>query len=70
MRSLPENYQQLDGKVAFQNTEVRKEDYISRRLPYKLEAGTTEAFHELFDTLYSADNLMKLMYAVGSVHKR
>lgn len=63
----PDNYHQLDEKLTFSNTEVRKGDYVSKRLQYPLEAGSTEAFDVLFSTLYDKDNFEKIMWAIGSV---
>jgi hypothetical protein len=64
---ISDNYEQLDVKIAFSNTEVKKTDYISKRLNYPLEEGSTQAFDSLFGTLYDEENLTKLMWAVGSV---
>jgi hypothetical protein len=60
-------YRQLDTQVIFSNTEINKNTYASRRLPYPLEAGATPAFDELFGTLYDEDNLTKIMWAIGSI---
>lgn len=64
---LSDNYRQLDSTVVFSNSKVRKEDYISKRLSYPLEEGTTQAFDALYRTLYDEENLIKLMWAIGSV---
>lgn len=64
---LPDNFIQLDTSVTFTNTLVTKESYVSRRLPYALEEGPTEAFDELFGVLYDPENLTKLMWAIGSI---
>jgi hypothetical protein len=64
---ISDNYEQLDVKIAFANTEVKKTDYISKRLNYPLEEGSTQAFDSLFGTLYDEENLTKLMWAIGSV---
>jgi energy-coupling factor transporter ATP-binding protein EcfA2 len=63
----PDNYQQLDEQLTFANSEVRKTDYVSKRLPYPLEHGSTKAFDVLFSTLFDEDNLEKIMWAIGSV---
>jgi DNA polymerase elongation subunit (family B)/energy-coupling factor transporter ATP-binding protein EcfA2 len=63
----PDNYNQLDERLTFANTEIRKSDYVSKRLPYPLEAGSTEAFDVLFSTLYDKENFEKIMWAIGSV---
>jgi hypothetical protein len=64
---ISDNYHQLDTDIAFSNTEVNKKDYVSKRLDYPLEEGTTQAFDSLFGTLYDEENLTKLMWAIGSV---
>lgn len=65
--SSPDNYHQLDSKLTFANTEAKKTDYISRRLPYALEKGDHSAFDEMLGTLYSETELEKLLWAIGSI---
>lgn len=64
---ISDNYRQLDVEIAFSNTEVKKDDYISKRLDYPLKEGETVAFDSLFQVLYDEENLTKLMWAIGSV---
>jgi len=66
-KAIPANYHQLDTKPTFSNTPVKKEDYISRRLPYALEAGDIAAYEELVSTLYSPEERRKLEWAIGSI---
>lgn len=66
-KSLPDNFHELDENVTFANTEVRKTDYVSKRLPYALEKGSIKAYDELMDTLYDHDERQKLEWAVGAV---
>ena len=49
IRNLPDkgNYHQLDEMITFANTEVKKKDYVSKRLPYSLQSGRTDAWDEL-----------------------
>jgi phage/plasmid-associated DNA primase len=65
--SLPDSYRPLDNSITFANTKVKKADYISRRLPYDLEAGPTPAYDKLIGTLYDEDERRKLEWAVGAV---
>ena len=67
LNNLSDNSHQLDQKLTFANTEVRKEDYVSRRLPYSLAEGSYEAWDELVGTLYSVEERAKLEWAIGSV---
>ena len=43
----------LDSKLIFANTEVKKTDYASKRLPYAIGEGDVSAWDELISTLYS-----------------
>ena len=66
-KQLRDNYHPLDAKIAFSNSDVKKEDYISKRLPYPLEKCKTDAYDELMGTLYSEEERRKLEWAVGSI---
>jgi Family of unknown function (DUF5906) len=57
----------LDSKVIFANTEVKKSDYSSQRLPYELGEGDISAWNELTSTLYSPDERAKIEWAIGSI---
>lgn len=57
----------LDAKLIFANTEVKKNDYASKRLPYSLEEGPTPAWDELLRTLYAPEERAKIEWAIGSV---
>ena len=67
MNSMADNSVQLDNKVIFANTEVKKKDYASRRLSYSLGEGSIEAYDELISTLYSPDERQKIEWAIGAV---
>ena len=67
IRNISDNSHQLDNYLTFANTEVQKDDYVSRRLSYPLEAGSIEAYEELIGTLYTPDERAKLEWAVGAV---
>lgn len=64
---ISDNAHQLDTKLAFRNTPVKKTDYISKRLPYDLEPGDTSAWDELVGTLYSAEERAKIEWSIGAV---
>ena len=66
-KQLRDNYHQLDTKVIFSNTDVKKEDYVSKRLPYPLEECATPSYDELMGTLYSPEERRKLEWAVGAI---
>ena len=67
VRNLPDVYKPLDAKLAFANTTIVRGDHVSKRMPYSLESGETQAFDTLFETLYDEEDLHKLMWGIGSV---
>jgi len=67
LQHLSDNAHQLDEKLTFANTEVKKKDYVSRRLPYPLEKGSIEAYDEIIGTLYTAEERAKLEWAIGAI---
>ena len=67
IKDLPDNYHQLDNKLIFANTEVKKSDYASKRLPYSLAEGDYSAFDEIIGTLYDPEERAKLEWGIGAV---
>ena len=67
MRHISDNSHTLDENLTFANTEVTKNDYVSKRLPYALEAGTTDAWDELLGVLYAPSERDKIEWAIGAV---
>jgi phage/plasmid-associated DNA primase len=67
VKEMADNAHQLDTKVTFANTEVKKKDYISRRLNYPLEGGKYDAFDEIIGTLYEPDERAKLEWSIGAI---
>ncbi|MET0463185.1 MAG: DUF5906 domain-containing protein, partial [Chitinophagaceae bacterium] len=69
VRNLPNdgNYHQLDDNLTFANTRVTKKDYSSKRLPYSLEPGKTDAWDELLSVLYAPEERDKIEWAIGSI---
>lgn len=67
MQNISDNSHSLDEKLIFANTEVKKSDYASRRLPYNLEEGGCDAWHELIDILYSDEEKAKIEWAIGAI---
>lgn len=64
---LTDSYHQLDKKLTFANTVVKKEDYVSKRLPYSLEPGSIAAYEELIGTLYAPEEKAKLEWGIGAI---
>ena len=66
-RQLRDNFVMLDEKIIFSNTAVKKRDYASKRLNYPLEKGDISAYDRLMSVLYSAEERMKIEWAIGAV---
>lgn len=64
---LSDSSHQLDEKLTFSNTEVKKSDYVSRRLSYPLASGDISSYDEIVRTLYSESERAKLEWAVGAI---
>jgi len=62
-----DNFHTLDEKIIFSNTDVKKEDYTSKRLPYPLEDGDISAWDKLVGTLYSPEEKQKIEWAIGAI---
>jgi hypothetical protein len=67
LRASPDRFHELDTTVTFASDEVKKEDYISKRLPYDLSNGPCPAYEKLISTLYSEEERAKIEWAVGSI---
>jgi hypothetical protein len=67
LKNVSDNSHPLDAKVTFANTEVKKSDYASRRLPYNLTKGKIKAYDELISLLYSPEERAKFEWAIGAV---
>ncbi len=66
-KSIGDNSHQLDENLTFANTEVKKSDYVSRRLPYSIQEGDYSAWDELVGTLYSPEERQKIEWAIGAI---
>lgn len=67
LREMSDCSIQLDENLTFSNTDIKKTDYVSKRLPYPLEEGSIAAYDELVGTLYSPEERMKLEWAIGAI---
>lgn len=64
---LSDSATSLDRSLTFANTEVKKSDYISKRLPYPLAPGDCSAFLEILNTLYEPEEAEKILWAIGAI---
>lgn len=67
LQNISDNSHQLDEKMAFADTEVKKTDYVSKRLPYSLEPGDHSSWDEMIGTLYTEEERAKIEWAIGAV---
>lgn len=67
IQNVSDNSHQLDAKLIFANTDVKKTDYASKRLPYALKPGPCDSWNELLSVLYSEEERDKIEWAIGSV---
>lgn len=65
--NISDNSKQLDESLTFANQEIKRTDYVSRRLPYALEEGDHSSWDELIGTLYSVEERRKIEWAIGSI---
>jgi energy-coupling factor transporter ATP-binding protein EcfA2 len=64
---VSDNSHVLDSKLTFANSEIKKTDYASKRLPYSLEHGSHDAWDELMDVLYSEEERQKIEWSIGAI---
>lgn len=62
-----DNYHPLDCKLTFANQPTKKEDYVSKKLPYSLEPGDISAWKELTQVLYAPEELHKIEWCIGAI---
>lgn len=65
----PDNSKQLDTKITFENDEVKRTDYVSKRVPYAKGPGDISAYEELMNTLYEPEERQKIEWAIGAIIK-
>lgn len=66
-KQMRDRYENLDERIIFSNTEIKKDDYVSKRLPYPLEEGSIESYSELIGALYDESEMDKLEWAIGAI---
>ncbi len=66
LSKIENNYHQLDDTLTFKNTPVTKTDYVTKRLPYDLAPGNTDAWEEVVSTLYDPEERKKIEWLIGA----
>jgi hypothetical protein len=64
---VSDNSHPLDANLTFANTDVKKSDYASKRLPYPLAPGDISAWDELVGTLYNTVEREKIEWIIGAI---
>ena len=67
IKHLSDSNKELDNKITFADEVLKKNDYVSRTLPYSLDKGPCEAWDELVGTLYEPEERKKIEWAIGSI---
>ncbi|MBO7449428.1 MAG: hypothetical protein J6U54_03585 [Clostridiales bacterium] len=62
-----DNFHPLDDNLCFANTELKRECYVSKTLPYPLEAGSYESWDKIVTTLYAPEEQHKIEWAIGAI---
>lgn len=66
-KSMPDMYHDLDSKIIFSNTEIKKRDYATFSLDYPIEEMETPAYNKMMSVLYKPSERIKIEWAIGSV---
>lgn len=66
-RNFPDNHHDLDDNVTFHDQRPKKEDYVSRKLPYSMEEGACPFYDELIGTLYEENERRKIEWVIGAI---
>ena len=66
-KQMRDSFHMLDEKLIFANTPTDQKDYASKRLPYALAKGETNAYDKLIGTLYTPEEREKIEWAIGSI---
>lgn len=66
-KQMSDNYHALNQVIEFSNSDIKKTDYATFKLPYDMIDGPTPAWDELTSLLYSDEERRKIEYAIGSI---
>lgn len=67
MRNSGNNYHNLDETLVFADSEIKKENYASKRLDYSLSDTPCPSWDTLIGTLYNEEERAKIEWAIGAV---
>lgn len=67
VQSIDNSYYPLDENITFADEEIKKNDYVSKRLSYSLDDRPCPSWDELVGVLYSPEERAKIEFFIGSV---
>lgn len=62
-----DHWKMLDSKLMFAGDDIKREDYVTKKLPYELKEGAIDSYEELISTLYSPIERQKYEWMIGSI---
>ena len=66
-KQMWDQYEQLDKNIIFADTETKRTDYATMKLPYVMSEGSTDNYDKVMSTLYKDEERQKLEWAIGSI---
>lgn len=64
---LDDDFKVLDRKITFKSQKTKRDDYISKSVPYDLVEGSYESWEKIIGTLYEPEEREKIEWAIGAV---
>ena len=64
---MPDNYKTLNSKLIFKSEEVKKSDYVTKKLPYDPIDEETPNYDILMNTFFDPEERDKLEWAIGAI---
>lgn len=67
LNNLSDNAHQLDENLTFSNTEYTKKDFVSKKLSYPIEDGSTESWDIFMSTVFDPEEREKVEWTIGAL---
>lgn len=67
LKDVSESYKTLDDRITFNSDTPKKNNYVSKKLPYDLSDEPCPSWDELVSVLYSPEEREKFEWAIGSI---
>lgn len=66
-KSLDDDFKVLDKKITFKSQKTKREDYVSKSVPYDPIEGSYESWDKIISTLYEPEEREKIEWAIGAI---